>query len=767
MTGSDHLLEGRDPTPWLVAVEPVGDDRMACYQRPPADDGPGRLARTEVPFEPFFHLADPDLLGPAKAGARLERLSGDGAFGWRAVFPGLRAYRQAAREALERYNRRHGTAIDSPASVPDLFLLRDPREQYLVASGRTLFKGLAFEHLVRLQIDLETYSSVPGEFSDPEREGDRIILVSLSDGRGFECLLDGRELDERTMLERLVALIRERDPDVIEGHNVFNFDLAYLAARCRRHGVPFAIGRDGGEPTAVPARVRFADRTVDYTRYDVPGRHVVDTWFLVQQYDMVKREMPSYGLKQAARWFGLVPPGRTYVEGREISELWTRDPDTLARYAMDDVRETAALATTLVGPLFYQTQILPMGLQSVVSTGMASRIEMLLVRAYVQAGASLPKPSPPRAFPGGLTAVYETGVVRRVVKADVESLYPSVMLAYGIKPRRDTLGVFPRLLEALTARRLAAKRAAAAATDPVERARLDALQGAFKILVNSFFGYLGWSFGLFNDFDEAERVTTTGQQILGRMIEFVRAAGGRVIEIDTDGLYFVPPPDLPEGEAAERAFVEQMAAAAPGGIRIAFDGRYAAMLSYKVKNYALLDYDGHVKLAGSAFRARDVEPFARTFLETAIRCLLEGEHERLAQAYHDLRRRILGRDLDVREFARTEYLRESRSEYDRKVARSGRNRAAVYELAKRSRGNFRRGEAVTYYITGRGARVTGFAHAKLASEFYPAARDENVDYYLRKLDEVLKRIRPFLSDAEWNRLVGGGDATQPKQLSLL
>ncbi|HEY8368479.1 MAG TPA: hypothetical protein VIM86_04115, partial [Thermodesulfobacteriota bacterium] len=71
------------------------------------------------------------------------------------------------------------------------------------------------------------------------------------------------------------------------------------------------------------------------------------------------------------------------------------------------------------------------------------------------------------------------------------------------------------------------------------------------------------------------------------------------------------------------------------------------------------------------------------------------------------------------------------------------------------------------YITGRGARVTGFSHAKLASEFDPAARDENVEYYLRKLDEVLKRIRPFLSDAEWNRLFGGGDSTQPKQLSLL
>ena len=39
------------------------------------------------------------------------------------------------------------------------------------------------------------------------------------------------------MLEELVAIIRQRDPDVIEGHNLFRFGLDYLQARARRHGV--------------------------------------------------------------------------------------------------------------------------------------------------------------------------------------------------------------------------------------------------------------------------------------------------------------------------------------------------------------------------------------------------------------------------------------------------------------------------------------------------------------------------------------------------
>ena len=42
--------------------------------------------------------------------------------------------------------------------------------------------------------------------------------------------------------------LREIDPDIIEGHNVFNFDLPYLIARAERHGVPLRWGRDGSTP---------------------------------------------------------------------------------------------------------------------------------------------------------------------------------------------------------------------------------------------------------------------------------------------------------------------------------------------------------------------------------------------------------------------------------------------------------------------------------------------------------------------------------------
>ena len=167
-------------------------------------------------------------------------------------------------------------------------------------TGRTLFKGMTFDDVHRLQLDIEVYTV--GTFPHAQRPEDRIILVALSDNRGWHCILDGRHLSERAMLTELVRLIQERDPDVIEGHNVYAFDLAYLMARCERYGVAFAIGRDGSVPRVFQTGMRFAERSVDFPALDIVGRHVIDTYLQVLSFDVFKRDLPDYSLKTAARY---------------------------------------------------------------------------------------------------------------------------------------------------------------------------------------------------------------------------------------------------------------------------------------------------------------------------------------------------------------------------------------------------------------------------------------------------------------------------------
>src|SRR2546430_17608341 len=96
-----------------------------------------------------------------------------------------------------------------------------------------------------------------------------------------------------------------------------------------------------------------------------------------------------------------------------------------------------------------------------------------------------------------------------------------------------------------------------AAATPEARSALDAQQSSYKILINSFYGQLGFRHALFSDFEAADRVATTGQAILRQIMAAIRQAGGTVIEVDTDGVLFIPP-DTVRRDMKERCFLSRL-----------------------------------------------------------------------------------------------------------------------------------------------------------------------------------------------------------------
>ena len=42
-------------------------------------------------------------------------------------------------------------------------------------------------------------------------------------------MLSGAEMSEADLLRECGRIIRERNPDVLEGHNIFRFDLEYMS----------------------------------------------------------------------------------------------------------------------------------------------------------------------------------------------------------------------------------------------------------------------------------------------------------------------------------------------------------------------------------------------------------------------------------------------------------------------------------------------------------------------------------------------------------
>lgn len=640
-TSATEILFGWKETPRLVAVE-MTDTEAILHQRQP--DG-GRTSWRE-PFTSWLlttqHYADID--------ARWQRLDGDG-YCWMAQFDSWTEY-QTARTRLRDMH-------------VEMFAFGSAERQFLTLSGYTLFKEMSFDDVHRMQVDIETAGL------NPQDPANRILLIVLHDNRGWSEVLD--DANEALLLQRFVQLLRQRDPDVIEGHNLYGFDLPYLIERARQHGITLTIGRSGQSMTIGNERnLPIGAINRPYRPVYIPGRHVVDTYFAVQRYDWAKGDLQSYGLKEVARAYGIADEERVLLDRTALHEQWHADPEKVRQYALQDAQETAKLAEIVLPTEFYQTQMVPDTYQHVATAGSGEKINAIFVRAYLHAGYAIPRPQPPRDYPGGYTEVRRTGVIQRVVKADVESLYPSLMLVHHIAPASDRLGVFLPALEELTRRRLKAKAELRRATDPRDYAYWDGIQGSFKVLINSFYGYLGANFP-FNDFDAAQRVTEEGRKIAMQLVEELERTGSKVIEVDTDGVYFQPPEDVQEQEA-EEAYVQRIATALPPGIRLSFDGRYRAMISVKTKNYALLDYAGNWTYKGASLRSRADEPYGRQFIAEVLQKLVEGDREGIARLYRETILRILNGEVPIQELARRERITEKTftSESKRKAAEAAR-----------------------------------------------------------------------------------------------
>ena len=745
----NELLFGADKTPRIVAIELGETGTVKVYRR----EKDGSTAVDVEPFHPFV-WTDGDITDLGLENA--QKLAGELRYNWLVAADSWKEL-IALRNGLKKAGR-------------NFFALSDPVQHYLSATGRTLFKQLPFEELKRLQLEV---LSPTGETDLADASQNPIASIALSDNRGWEQLIvvdpEDVEESEHDALKQLTVIIKERDPDVIEGHDLFRFDLPYLVARARKAKVKLDWGRSGGFLRSRPSRLQIAEKTIDYPKFQVDGRHFVDTFLLAQFYDVGMRTLTGFERIDVAQHFGFCDAAEiSALTGKALEREYLAKSERFRKRAFCAVRETHALADLLSPSYFIQAQLFPYNYQDVIVRGNATRINALFLREYLRQRHSIPEMPMARSFEGGFTAIYFTGVARNVWHCDVASLYPSIMLQFDCFPVTDQLQIFRHLLTDLRSFRLEAKGQMQLADKEENRSRwhhLHALQNTFKILINSFYGYLGFAQGHFADFDAAARVTQIGRDLLQKMITWLNERGAQVIEVDTDGIYFVPPDSSVEagvapaerrGNAAGRDATtaeqitelrEGLSEILPPGIEVEFDEQFDAMFSYKAKNYALLTRSADVIIKGGALKSRGLEKFQRVFLEEMIKLIMQGKPEEIGELRDQFEKRIRNREMPIDMLMKTDTLQDSLDKYRAKIAGSARNRAAAYELALASGRNYKPGDRISYYIKATPKKVAAYEAAKLISEFDPQNRDDNVDYYVSKLDELVKKFGSVTANA--------------------
>lgn len=635
----DEYLFGWDDTPGIVSVWASRSGEAILWRR----EGE-HITTTRERFRPWlFATSLQDLAhtnvsfeGTSAPDARITYRELEGAEGSFRYLLASADGRLLEREVLRGASQRLQQQVTGINHLERDYYQVGPVEQYLMASGRVYFRGLSYEDLHRLQFDLETTSLEP-------RNG-RIFLISVRDSQGLAKVLEApRPEDEARIIAELCALIRERDPDVIENHNLFGFDLPFLEQRAAALRIPLRIGRAGG-PMLLERReetLAIGPEARKRVRYSLAGRELIDTLDAVRRHDFVVRDMPGHGLKDVARYFGIASADRVYLEGAAIYDTYRRNPEQVRHYALDDVEEVDGLSRRLLGAPFALASMAPRRYERLASAGPAMGIlEPMLVRAYLRRGTALPgrnieQTSEYGLHEGGAVHLFAEGVAEHVVKCDVASLYPSLMRTFQIGPSCDRLGVLLNLVDRLTDLRLTHKAAAKAApAGSVEANHHEATQAAMKILINAAYGYMGaGSMALFADNRAAGEVTRRGREILNQVVEALRERSMALIEADTDGVYFAVPAHWSEEQ--ERELVAQVGAQLPLGIRLEYEGRYRAMFSHEVKNYALLTYKGQLVVRGVALRSSRSEPFGERFLRQALLCLLNNDIPGLRQTFLD------------------------------------------------------------------------------------------------------------------------------------
>lgn len=511
----------------------------------------------------------------------------------------------------------------------------DPREGAMIDRGFTFFKGMKVDDVSVLAFDIET----TGLQFDINSE---VLIIANT----FRCKGEvTRKLfsvdkyrNQASMIVAWCNWVREVDPTVMLGHNIYTYDLPYLQHVADIEGITLELGRDDSVIKFNERESKFrkdGSQFYHYKRAHVYGRNLIDTMFLSVKFD-IKRKYESYGLKQIIKQEGLEAKDRQFYDAATIKDNWhiSEEREKIKAYAMFDGDDALALYDLMIPAFFYLTQSVPKPFEEVLLSAPGSQINTMLVRSYLSEGCSIPEASPIAEFEGAIS-IGNPGVYKNVFKKDISSLYPSIILQYQLYDKyKDPNGYFLAMAEYLTAERLKNKQLA---KDTGDRYYEDVEQ-AQKTTINSMYGVCGTPGINFNSSKIAAFITETGRDILTYAIEWASSNGFKIVNADTDSISITRDEYMDEKE--RQYWLSELNALMPEKIVWADDGYFSSVLVVKAKNYALWD-DKKMKIKGSALKATMKELALKEFLDKAINILMFETEDKLVDLYYGYVKEIM------------------------------------------------------------------------------------------------------------------------------
>ena len=492
----EQFLQGRDPQKYIVGIESGYDNYVDLVINDPETGK--RLERHD--YKPFIWLkqdASLFMYGGNKTKIREARnkysvkikplrISNEDGFipermdtGYKFIAETTNGY-----SSLIAFFKEGGIDIWGD-EYKSLFLALSPSEQFLIQSGKRLFKGMEdYNDLHRLQFDLETAGL------DPSRH--EIFQIGIKDNRGYEMILETkgdtpkeRRESEKANIIELFKIIHRLKPDLITAYNSENFDWPFIERRCERLSLTFTKVVKTLNPDAKIKRkdsqLKLGQETIHYLQTYMWGYNVLDISHAVRRAQAINSDIKQWTLKYITKFSKVAKNNRVYVPGDKINFTWadTRDywfnnenggwgliegseyinelPEPLKivkgdyivqRYLLDDLWETEQVDYIYNQASFLLAKILPTSYMRSSTMGTAGQWKLIMCAWSYENGLGIPSLQSKRDFTGGLSRLLRVGYAGGggVVKFDFAALYPKTQLTWKIFPELDITGVMEGLL---------------------------------------------------------------------------------------------------------------------------------------------------------------------------------------------------------------------------------------------------------------------------------------------------------------------------------
>jgi len=740
----DTLLYGHNTEEHIVAVQQLNDQTIRIYKRIE-----GKILHRDVEFFPFFFLSSEALIKDFPKKFWLKELAGGNFYRYIVAFTRWSEMWEAVHFILHQYNKNRSVRVSSYQDFKEILIRADAVRQFLLQSGITLFKGMKFEELVRIHVDIQFVPAGEKKRNKKSSE-EQILVITLATSDGNVNSFDTRKHNEQSVLEHAIQCINAVDPDVIEGYDLFGTILPVLSRACERLQIPPAIGRDGSDMRTPPGFGTASSGENEWFSFDVFGRHLVDLLTLAETEIDTKRIEQSLTLASLAKHFDIPVGTEKAIPAQRIVEEWNHHPQDVINHSLFNNSLARNLYILLSPPLFYLAQMCPFNYRMLAQLGAASRIESLMLREYVRQRHSVPRANENSRSMTIPSEIFHAGVFSDVMYVELAGMHSSILLRQNIKPRTDELDVFIPLLTRLSDLQREIDGQMTVETTPSQDAthQLKAL----KRLIDSFHLYLGSARGLYNDPEQAEVALIAGRDIVKEILTQIELFNATIIQSDGGGFFLLTPNNI-VGEANQKNFVDRLSKTLPEGTTLVLSHYYKQMFSYRKNNYALLDQNNNVLIKGNNLISRGMERFMRVFVQRVIECLLTNDFKRMHHAYATAHTQVMQHKWTPVDFCRTDSIRVDTEMYQKDVLSGKTASSPAMEATVRSSLFVKANSKVSYYFAGNDAGLTLTRSSRLVDEWDPHHPDENTAYYLARLHEAVSKFREFFEPVAFERII--------------